>query len=188
MKRDSLPWLAGGALSAFAALMAVVAVVRSAAPPPPVEVRTPDAPTSDGVVKVYITGAVARPGVYQARQGDRYGDALELAGGPTDDAEPLAVNLAKRVRDEDHIHVPKRGEVPTTGSLVIGASAQAPVDLNSATQAQLEALPGIGPTRARQIVESRSRDGAFRRPEDLVQRKLLPQSVFDPLRDLVQVR
>jgi competence protein ComEA len=180
---SNVRWALIGVGTAVLALGVLIVVVRSTAPPPALELRVPEAPGADGVLKVYVTGAVAQPGTYQLRPGDRYGDALAVAGGPTDDAEPLAVNMARRVRDEDHIHVPRRGEAPA------GVGAGAPVlDLNTATVAQLETLPGIGPVRAQKIVESRARDGAFSRPEDLVQRKLIPQSMLEPLRELVLVR
>jgi competence protein ComEA len=184
MTASGLRWILAGAVAAAGSLALVVAVLRSGGSPPPIELRVPDAPAADGVVKVYITGAVAQPGVYRVQAGDRYADALAAAGGPTEDAEPLAVNLARRVRDEDHIHVPRRGE-PGPGGATTGSAA---LDLNTATAAQLEALPGIGPVRARLIVESRTKDGAFTRPEDLVQRKLIPQTMLEPLRELVLVR
>ena len=184
MVHAGLKWaLAGGAATLVVGALLVL-VLRSAAPPPALEVRLPDAPAGDGVLKVYVTGAVARPGIYQLQPGDRYADALAAAGGPTDDAEPLAVNMARRVRDEDHIHVPRRGEAAAVGS----AEANVPLDLNTASVAQLETLPGIGPARAQKIVESRVKDGAFTRAEDLVQRKLIPQSTLEPLRGLIQVR
>lgn len=181
---SGLRWVLAGAGAAVAAAALLVALLRTSAAPPPIELRVPDAPTADGVIKVYVTGAVAQPGVYRLQAGDRYADALAAAGGPTEDAEPLAVNLARRVRDEDHIHVPRRGE-PGLGGTIPGSAA---IDLNTATAAQLESLPGIGPVRARQIVESRTRDGAFSRLEDLVQRKLLPPSMIEPLRELLLVR
>jgi competence protein ComEA len=180
---STLRWTLLGAVGTMLALGAFVVVARSTAPPPALELRVPEAPSGDGVLKVYVTGAVAQPGIYQLQHGDRYADALAAAGGPTEDAEPLAVNMARRARDEDHIHVPRRGEAPAvvSGSAVV-------LDLNTATVAQLESLPGVGPVRAQRIVESRTKDGAFTRPEDLVQRKLIPQSLFEPLRDLVLVR
>ena len=165
------------------ALSLLYLALRSASSSPVLEVKVPDAPATDGVLKVYITGAVARPGVYQAQAGDRYGDALALAGGPTEDAEPLAVNLARRVRDEDHIHVPRRGEAPLTS-----AAGEPVLDLNTATVAQLETLPGIGPARAQKIVESRGKDGPFTRPDDLVLRKIIPQSMLEPLLERIAVR
>src|SRR5215207_6570322 len=162
-------WALAGAiaLAAVVGLALVIAVTRNRPAEAPIEIKLPDAPPQDGVLKVYITGAVARPGVYEARAGDRYADALALAGGPTEDAEPLAVNMARRVRDEDHIHVPRQGE-----ALFVTAAGDAVLDLNTATLKQLEELPGIGPSRAQRIVESRTKDGAFTSPEDLIQRKI----------------
>ena len=184
MAGTRLVWALAAIVATLLALGVFLVVWQSGRTVQPIEVKLPDAPAADGVLKVYITGAVAQPGIYQVQAGDRYADALALAGGPSEDAEPLAVNMARRVRDEDHIHVPRRGEVPP-GLLASGESI---VDLNTATIAQLEALPGIGPVRAQQIVESRVKQGAFTRPEDLVQRKLLPQSMFETVRERLQVR
>lgn len=183
MNAGTVRWLVAGSIALSILLALFLLALRSASSPPAVEVKLADLPVADGVIKVYITGAVANPGTYQLQPGDRYGDALALAGGPTDDAEPLAVNMARRVKDEDHIHVPRRGEVPpntTTGEPIL--------DLNTATAVQLETLPGVGPVRAQQIVESRTKDGAFRGPDDLVQRKLIPPSMMEGIRDRVQVR
>ena len=179
-----LALVVAGTIAALLALGVLLIAMQQTRGGAPIEVKLHDPPAADGVVKVYITGAVARPGIYQVQAGDRYGDALALAGGPTEDAEPLAVNMARRVRDEDHIHVPRHGEA-ALGAL---ASGEAAVHLNTATLAQLEALPGIGPVRAQKIVESRVKDGVFTRPEELVQRKLMPQSMFDSVRERLQVR
>ena len=70
----------------------------------------------------------------------------------------------------------------------VNATGDPILDLNTATVAQLETLPGVGPVRAQQIVESRTKDGAFRVPDDLVQRKLIPQSMLEAIRGRVLVR
>lgn len=184
MGGSAVKWVVSGGVAALLALAALIVAVRSNAPPAALQVTLPDAPAADGVVKVYITGAVARPGLYELRGGDRYADALAAAGGPAEDAEPLAVNMARRVRDEDHIHVPRVGE----GAAVAVLGQPARLDLNTATVAQLEALPGVGPVRAQKIVESRTKEGAFRSADELAQRKLLPASMLEALRELVQVR
>jgi competence protein ComEA len=184
MTSATLRAMIAGVIAAAIALALVIIALRTTIAPPAVEVRLPDAPARDGVVKVYVTGAVSRPGIYPVTAGARYADAIEAAGGPTEDADPLAVNLARRARDEDHIHVPRRGEGPSGPFL----QAQQPIDLNTATVPQLESLPGIGPARAQRIVESRTKDGPFTRPDDLVLRRIVPQSSLEALRDLVQVR
>jgi competence protein ComEA len=154
-----------------------------------IDVRLPEAATAtpgDGQIKAYITGAVQRPGVYTVRSGDRVADLVEAAGGPTDDADTSAVNFARRIRDEDQVIVPRRGEV-LASPVPIGGTAARRIDINSATSATLETLPGIGPTRARNIVESRAKDGPFTTTTELVKRKLLPQSVYDGIKELIDV-
>jgi competence protein ComEA len=139
-----------------------------------------------GELQVYVTGAVNRPGVYPLEPGSRWIDALEAAGGATSDADLTQVNLAKRALDEDQIVVPHIGEAPTT---VAGAS-QSPgalININTASQAELESLPGIGETRAQEIIQSRTVDGAFVQVEDLVLRELVPQSVFDEIAAMIVV-
>ena len=155
--------------------------------PQPLEIRLDGAPAAE--IQVYVAGAVAQPGVYYLRDGDRWIDALEAAGGPAADADLESVNLARRLRDEDQVLVPRLAEAATPAG-VLGA-AQAPqgerIDINTAPAALLETLPGIGPARAGRIVESRQATGPFVRPEELVERGLVPQSVFEQIRELITV-
>lgn len=153
-----------------------------------IEVRLPEATSAtpvDGQLKAYITGAVHRPGVYAIRPGDRVADLVEAAGGPTDDADLTIVNFARRIRDEDHVTIPRKGDA---ASVVVAASGSQRININTAAAATLETLPGIGPTRAQRIVESRMRDGPFLTTADLVTRKLIPQSVYDSIKELVDVQ
>lgn len=155
-----------------------------------IDVRLPEtaaATPADGQMKVYVSGAVLRPGVYSVRPGDRIGDLIEAAGGPLEEADLTNVNFARRLRDEDHVTVPRPGDPPVAAP-ASGASASERINLNTATPATLELLPGIGPARAQRITESRLKDGPFAAATDLVQRRLVPQSVFDALKDEVEVR
>jgi len=131
-------------------------------------------------IRVYISGAVKNPGVYPATEGDRWIDVLEAAGGPGPDADLAAVNLAQRVHDEDQITVPGAGEggPPRAGQVGL-------VNINTATEAELETLPGIGPVRAGNIVRSRTADGPFLAVDDLLGRELLPESVYEDLAPLI---
>ena len=175
------------------AAFAVGALSLRATTPPPVEVRVPATTTpaavlvTDRVLKVYVAGAVTRPGVYEMRTGERVADALERAGGATADADLIGVNLALRVKDEDRVIVPRVGD-PARGVAAAPDPSNSKVNINTAAQATLESLPGIGESRARKIVESRGKDGPFADGADLVKRKLLPQSVYDGLRDSISVR
>lgn len=174
------------ALTAAALVVAAVALFTRPARPQTLVLNLPEATSTapaDGQYRVYVAGAVVRPGVYRFRPGERVADAIEAAGGPTPDADLLSINLARRLRDEDQVVVPRQGETAVTGGL-----PGRKVDINSAPAAVLEGLPGIGPTRAQRIVESRAREGRFTEPADLVKRKLVPQSVFDGIKDLIDVQ
>ncbi len=139
-----------------------------------VEVERREAPGGIDALLVHVSGAVASPGVVEARPGDRIEDVITAAGGVLGGADLDAVNLALRVRDEDVVRVPFEGEASTANL----------VDLNAATQSELEALPGIGPARARAIIDARP----LASTDDLEKRDLIPASVWEDIRTLVIVR
>jgi len=141
--------------------------------PQPLELVTDNA----GEIKVYVTGAVASPGVYTFREGDRVIDAIAAAGGPTEEADLAQINLARRLRDEDHIIVPARGQK--------ASPQQRLININTASAELLATLPGIGEIRSRNIVASRERDGPFLRTEELVERGLIPQAVYEQIKGLI---
>jgi competence protein ComEA len=147
--------------------------------PAPLQVRDATLPAD---MRVYISGAVQYPGVYPVEDGDRWIDALEAAGGPTDDADLNAVNLSRRAQDEDQIFVPFLG-----GTMVAGVSSGPLVNINTAGETELDSLPGIGPVRARSIVESRTSNGPFVSIEDLLTREVIPESVFTDIAPLITV-
>jgi competence protein ComEA len=147
---------------------------------------------------VDVQGAVLRPGVLELGPGARVGDAIAGAGGysPRLDAERAAreLNLAAAVKDGDRIVVPSRDDPPassgpgprgTDGSGAPGGAA-GPVDLNSATAAELDKLPGIGPVTAQKIIDARA-EKPFTTVDELRERKIIGQSTFDKLHDLVTV-
>jgi competence protein ComEA len=174
---------------AGAALVAVVVafVLRPAqlAPPTAPEPRLPQAVEPDPrpvrePALVYVAGAVRRPGVYALTADARARDALAKAGGATDDADLVAVNLAAHVADGDEIAVPRRGEARTVPRVrsahrrkpaagerrrrrgdAPAADAGPTVDLNAADARTLADLPGIGPTLAERIVAFRNLNGPF---------------------------
>ena len=134
-------------------------------------------------IRVYISGAVRSPGVYPLKDGDRWIDALEVAGGAAENADLNAVNLSKRVQDEDQIFVPAQGGRSPA------SNGQTPlVNINTAGEAELQTLPGIGEVRARGIVQSRTTQGPFASVEELLMRKVLPQSVFADIEPLITVQ
>jgi competence protein ComEA len=140
-----------------------------------------------GELQVYVTGAVNSPGVYPLDEGSRWIDALEAAGGATAEADLTRVNLAKRAVDQDQIVVPRVGESPAAVAGASQSPSGALVNINTASQEELESLSGVGEVRAQSIIQSRTVDGAFVQVEDLVLRKLVPQSVFEEIAALVVV-
>ena len=118
------------------------------------------------------------------KDGDRLVDALDAAGGPSDDADLAGVNLAKRLHDEDQVVVPRLGQV----AAVAGATAvKAKIDINTADASTLDTLPGIGAVYSQRIVDSRTTAGLYQSVDDLVDRKLIPRSTLDKIRDLISV-
>lgn len=153
-----------------------------------VTVRFNDAP-ADGVIRVYVSGAVRTPGVYSVRAGDRVVDAVGAAGGPAADADTEAINFAQRVQDEGQVYVPRVGEVaaPPTASATATIATAARVDINRADVALLRGLPGVGATRAANIIASRQKDGPFKTTDDLLARKLVTPNIYTQLKDLIEV-
>ena len=166
---------------------AIVVVVRARAPAPvPVEVVAPTPePTPPPLIIVDVEGAVTRPGVVRLASGARVADALAAAGGTTPDADPAALNRAATLRDGARVYVPRYGETPPAGS--VGSESERKVDLNHASAAELESLPGIGPSTAARIVRARDLR-AFTRVEELQTRGLVTARVFSDIRDLVTTR
>lgn len=156
-------------------------------------------PSAAAAVVVDVQGAVLRPGVLQLATGSRVGEAIAAAGGygPRVDAERAGreLNLAAELHDGDRIVVPSRDDP------VSGAGPQAPgaatgsggggggglVDLNSATAAELDKLPGVGPVTAQKIIDARA-EKPFASVDELRERKVVGASTFEKLRDLVTVR
>jgi competence protein ComEA len=133
----------------------VVAPVRIAAPKP----------AAAKLLGIDVAGAVRRPGLYRLRSGSRIDDAIAAAGGPTAKAQLDTVNLAAPIADGEQVVVPERGAAGAAAAAAsppaAGSSPTAPLDLNSATLEQLEALPGIGPVTAQKILDFRQKHGAF---------------------------
>jgi len=148
---------AGGGASASVRVAPIVPAAASAA-----DGAAPPA----RVVVVDVVGAVRRPGLYRLAVGSRVADAVAHAGGLTRLADPALVNLAAPLADGEQILVGARGQGGGAATAV-GAAAGAPVDLNSATADQLDALPGVGPATAQKIITYRRQHGPFTALDDL---------------------
>lgn len=135
---------------------------------------------------VYVTGAVASPGVYRLRPGARVADVLDAAGGPLPDADVVRLNLAAVVADGERVYVPRKGEELVPPEVGAGP-APGPVNLNTATADQLDALPGIGPATADAIVAWRRDHGRFKTVDDLLNVRGIGPAKLDALRKQVRV-
>ena len=173
------------ALASLLAAAVVALIVEQRSGPRALEIRPGALATAPGgPIEVYITGAVAQPGVYEMQDGERVIDLLYEAGGPAPGANLQAINLALRLHDEDLVLVPRLGE-PTTG--LPGASSLT-VNINTASANELDAsLPGIGEAYSQRIVESRNTDGLFTSEEELVERELIPRATYERIRSVITV-
>jgi competence protein ComEA len=149
--------------------------------------------TTAGDVVVHAAGAVVAPGLHRLPAGSRVADLLAAAGGPAGDADLDRVNLAAPVADGERVWFPRVGEEapPTVAgpsrSGASGTGEPAVVDLNTATAADLEALPGVGPSIAAAIVEHRERSGPFGSVDELLDVPGIGPARLEELRPFVTV-
>jgi competence protein ComEA len=140
---------------------------------------------------VHVCGAVKNPGVYTLRKDARVADAVHLAGGLEDSAIEEAVNMAMRLRDSMQIYIPciSSSSVPATGeaNVAVGASDFGKININTATASQLRELTGIGPTLAERILEFRTANGRFERPEDLMKVSGIGEKKYADLKNSITV-
>ncbi len=144
---------------------------------PPAYISTPG---QDAALqrKIYVSGAVNNPGVYEVQQGDRVKQALELAGGSAANADLDQINLAVLLVDEQQVHVPEQG----------GASGESPkIDLNRAELDEITTLDGIGPVSAEKLIAYRRLNGPFRSLDDLLAAGLT-RSQVEKIKDRVLFR
>lgn len=124
-------------------------------------------PAEPGIIYVYITGEIIKPGMYTMKDGDRVGELVDIAGGFTDNADTASVNLAAKLEDEGHINIESKEAAsssgPSRGSIYGGK-----ININTASAEELdEFLPGIGKVLAGNIISHREKTGRFKSVEDI---------------------
>jgi competence protein ComEA len=157
-------------------------------------VSTPTAADSRAALVVHVVGAVRRPGLYRLREGARVADAVERAGGATRRADLAALNLAAPLVDGVQILVPPRAPgAPAGGSAAglgsdsggAGLGVGSKPSLATATAAELDELPGVGPVTAQNIIDYRTEHGPFRSVDDLDAVPGIGPARIEQLRELV---
>lgn len=174
------------------------------------DVPTESVPTVEAELVVSVVGLVMQPGLVRLQPGSRIADAVAAAGGPVEGADLLALNMAARVADGDQIVlgvVPPQAPPPVSGTSTTqgvaagggtadgGASADLPagsplgetVDLNAATVAELDALPGVGPVTATSIVSWREINGRFTSVDQLAEVDGIGPGRLAKISDLVHI-
>jgi len=191
-RMKSLQLIAIGVLCGIAAT-GLILLIATQPNGQPVQLIPPPTPAPLGV---YVVGSVYTPGIYYFPQGSRVKDALIAAGGTTEKANLEAINLAAPLTDGSRVWVPAKGEFladpqsPALGNSstpVSTPSGENPLNINTATQGELELLPGIGPTRAQQIIAFRQEHGAFNATTDLLAVPGLYQSIFEQIEELITI-
>jgi competence protein ComEA len=156
-------------------------VVTTATPLPTLEAT----PTAQ-LLRVYVSGAVQTPDVYELLPDSIVKDALLAAGGPANEADLDRINLAAPVADGQQIYVPHLGEEALPVQPPAAQSApDGKVHLNTADLATIETLPGIGPSLAQRILDYRQAHGPFERIEDITEVSGIGPATFERIRDLI---
>lgn len=153
-------------------------------------------------IYVDIKGAVKHPNIYRMMSTDRLKQLLDKAQ-PTSQADLTQINLAERLTDQKLIVIPKKGEQvagtsgaspgttastsTTTGSASSNSSVDKQVNINTATESELQSIPGIGPSKAKSIIEYRDTNGAFDSVEKIKEVNGIGEKTFDKLKDYLTV-
>lgn len=208
-------WLVGGLVAAVLAAVGIGLLVDGPGGPPAEDLiplateattassvltDAPSAPSSSTTTEadlvVHVTGAVRRPGLVRVRPGARIDDVVAAAGGPSEGADVNRLNLARPVADGMQIRVPLQGEDdvalplvsdPSSADPGVPAVEVGPVNLNTASAATLDTLPGVGPATASAILAWRDENGGFRVVDDLLDVPGIGPAKLETLRDHVVV-
>jgi competence protein ComEA len=179
-----------------------IEILPAAATATPAATPTPLPPPTGtpAPVRIYITGAVSKSDVYFLPAGSIVKDAIEAAGGLTAEADPVRINQALELQDQQHIHIPKLGEENSPPPVQGGpgspsqpnkpnpdAETGALINLNTATLEQLDQLPGIGPAIAQRIIDYREQSGSFKTIEEITEVSGIGEATFNKIKDLITV-
>ena len=148
-------------------------------------------PVEQDLITVDVKGAVKAPGIYDLPVGSRVNDAVQKAGGLTEQADSKSLNLAQKVSDEALVYVPSKGEEATsqqTGSgTTPSTSKDKKVNLNKASLEELKQVKGLGGKRAQDIIDHREANGKFKSVDELKKVSGIGAKTIEKLKDYVTV-
>ena len=139
-------------------------------------------PEDTGLCYVYVCGAVCHPGVYKLPADSRIYEAIDAAGGLTEEASWEGVNQADEIEDGQMILVPTTAEVAESTETDDGR-----ININTASADQLTAIPGIGEVKAKSIVDYRMEQGAFSDTEEIMNISGIGEATYAKIRDYIKV-
>lgn len=151
-------------------------------------------------IVVYICGAVKENKVVTLKENSRICDAIDAAGGLTNDADLTTINLAYILEDGEKIYIPKKGETIQTESTSINSQNSSysnysssslkdnKININKATQTELETIPGIGPSTALKIINYREENGKFKKIEDIKSVSGIGDSKYEKIKNYISIK
>lgn len=160
--------------------------------------------TTEENIVIYITGEIKKEGIYELPENSRIADAIEKAGGINEQADLTQINLAYKLQDGMRIYIPKKAElnqenniktedktetIITKGDTKETENTQTnkKININKATQAELETLPGIGTSTAEKIIKYRTENGNFKKKEDIMNVSGIGENKYQKIKDLINV-
>lgn len=186
MLRQAAIYLAGF----LSGLLATAGILLMSSPPRGHPIELKPLPTLPPI-QVHVVGAVENPGVYQLPREAIVEHAIQAAGGASDEAALSLLNLAQPLTDGVQVHVPDQlrlTQAAEEGTIEqVGSGPGDLLNLNDATEPELERLPGIGPSLAQAIVKYRLQHGSFESVEELMDVPGIGPAKLEGIRDLVQV-
>ena len=141
-------------------------------------------------IKVYITGSVKNPGVYNMYEGDRIIDIFQKAGGESIGANLEQINMASHLKDGEKIYIPNLSEGENRGEQFANSfyDSEGKININTARQNELEKLTGIGPSKASSIIKHRKENGQFNSIKDLIKVSGIGEATLNNIEDEVCVK
>ena len=168
----------------------VAAVSKDSVSEKDVKKEEKEEPLEQDLITVDVKGAVKSPGIYDLPVGSRVNDAIQKAGGLTEQADSKSLNLAQKVSDETLVYVPTKGEEASQQSgsgATSSTSKEKKVNLNKASLEELKQVKGLGGKRAQDIIDHREANGKFKSVDELKKVSGIGAKTIEKLKDYVTV-